>query len=93
MNRVENFESNVEIAHHEQFLHLPQCFQKLSAMQRRQKKSVCGKGIKLKHYWKGRFDNIADNFRNIVEEVVQLSNFSCFNCVLQKLSDAEASKV
>ena len=39
MNRVENISANGEITHHEQFVILPQCFQKLFAAE------VCGKGL------------------------------------------------
>ena len=39
-NRVENIVEKGEIAHYEQFLLLPQCFQKSTAAEAR----VCGKG-------------------------------------------------
>ena len=44
MSTVENIVAKGEIAHHGQFLLLPQCFQKLSIQQRRRKRLYEGKG-------------------------------------------------
>ena len=42
--KIENIVSKWEIAYFEQFVHLPQCFKSL-LLQRRQKASICGKGL------------------------------------------------
>ena len=43
LNKDENIVTKGDIDHHEQFLLLSQCFQKVSATERHQKTSVIGK--------------------------------------------------
>ena len=47
MNKVENIVAKGETACYEQFLLLPQCFQKSSAAEASESVSVCGNGLTL----------------------------------------------
>ena len=76
LNRVENIVSNGEIANYEQFLFLPQCFQKSSA---------AGRGDDLSTYASGNVYRICYKYRNNISYLIEKLNEAkvCYNNILR----------